>query len=200
MNKKFLIGGLFIMMVVIVFIMVQPDEKVTFIPDETIEVEFCRQFITRAQLSKITGYEKGAFIFEYFPIEFPDMIIARSCMIKTESLWLVIGTFEGDGKDKMTLDKLYKQANYGFEKFKKAGIIPEDAGVALEDIMKIEKIEGVGYKAFKKRMVIPGEEDHIGTTNIWFVENDTKQIIAVGGRLDFETARSFAKQVDANLR
>ena len=128
------------------------------------------------------------------------MIIAKNCMIKTERQWIAVGTFGGAGRDKITLRKLYKQANYGFEKFKKAGIIPEDMGFVLEDIMKIEKIEGVGYGAFKKRMVMPGEEDQTGNTTIWFVENDTKQIIAVGGGLDFKTVQSIAKQIDLNLR
>jgi hypothetical protein len=67
-NRKIIIGGIIvvaIIAIIAVVIMREPADKTPFEADETIEVEFCRQFITRAQLSKITGEREKAFIFEY---------------------------------------------------------------------------------------------------------------------------------------
>lgn len=192
MDKKILIGGLVVIVAIIAVVIIQqpteeyvpaekPVEKPVFEVDETIPAEFCRQFIARTQLRKITGYEKDAFTFKEAKgnMALSD-IPAKMCDIKINGKGISISLPIVPINYKIVYERAREE------------ILEAPKGV------EIRKIQNVGEKAFSLSMVgindIP--EAHI----IVFLDVDINQIIEIMSiGIDYKTTLNFAKQVEANI-
>ena len=198
MDKKIIIGVVVvaIIAVIAVVMMREPTEEqvvdpvddivdeIAFEVDETIDVEFCRTFITRAQLSEITGYEKDVFTFAFAEDVYLPYMILHNCVIKVR-------------EREITISHMAKPADFDGAIEKKEEIISmmEAFGMVIERKHDI----GVGERSFGtvEKEVAADEADK----TILFLDSETqKNIVVATPGLPWDTNLSLAKQVEANLR